>query len=122
MRYFTAALILLMSCSPEPEYVYVDNSLDFFLDKWWALGDNRLFEGDTCFYLDTKTNKLYQAWEGEGVGYEMADWEMREDHILVLDFNGYDAELSPHGSCGDFMLSAKVMSMSEETNLYKCDF
>jgi len=121
MRYLIFAFSFLVSCGPEPEYIYVDVPLDYFVDKWWALGDNPLFDENSCFLLDSERGNLYQFWEGENYSYKMATWEMKDDHILIIDYGGYDAELRPYGYCDDFTLSATVLSITQETNLYKCD-
>tara|TARA_R110001583_G_scaffold32239_12_gene110342 strand:- start:772 stop:1140 length:369 start_codon:yes stop_codon:yes gene_type:complete len=122
VRHLIFILIFLTSCGPRPEYIYVDISLEHFLNKWWALGDNPLFDENSCFLLDSNDQNLYQLWEGDDTSYKMATWEMHEDHILVLDYSGYDAELRPYGYCDDFTLSATVLSITQETNLYKCEF
>ena len=123
MKKIIWAFLFLMSCGEQKNVIYSDVPIEYFLDKKWALGDNPLFSEDICFYLESDNRIFYQYWPDEPyTQYAMASWQLEKDYILIIDYDGYDAELRPYGSGGDYTLSATIGGYTRETNLYKCEF
>ena len=119
MRY--TFLFLLLSCAGNQSVVYSDVPLEFFLDKWWELGENSFFEKDTCFYLDSESEEMLIDYPGYVV-YPAADWVYEDDHILLEDLDGFDISIHPYGSCGDYNVIASTSLFTEESKLYECEF
>jgi hypothetical protein len=119
-----ALLLILASCVVEPEVIYSEMPLDFFFDKWWALDDNIFFDGDTCFYLNSETNEILAHYPGSGpdTTYIQGDWTVENDLILLEDIYGYDISIQVYGACSDYNITISSGLMTEESNLYECDF
>jgi hypothetical protein len=122
MKRVLGALLLLTSC--QPNVIYSDFSMDFFFDKWWALGDNDFFEEGTCFLLDNENKEIwvhYPDWspyEGQVEG----EWSIEDDHILLEDIYGYDISIWAYGQCDDYSIVASSGVIVQESKLYKCEF
>ena len=119
MRYIF--LLLLLSCAGNKKVVYSDVPLEFFLDKWWELGENSFFEEDACFYLDSGGQEILIDYPGYAV-YSAADWIYEDNYILLEDLDGFDVSVQPYGSCGDYNVIASAGVFTEKSKLYECQF
>ena len=119
-----ALLFILASCVVEPEVIYSETPLDFFFDKWWALDDNIFFEEDTCFFLDSEANEILVHYPGgePNTGHAQGDWTAEDGFILLEDIYGYDISIQIYGTCNDYNITISSGPMTEESNLYECDF
>jgi hypothetical protein len=115
-------LIFLFFTSCAPTIIYSDHSVEFFLDKWWALGENDFFTDDVCFFLDSSNGEVWVHYL-EDEPYIAGSWLLEdEENILLEDIYGYDISIWPYGTCDDYNVVASSGIVTQQTKLYKCDF
>jgi hypothetical protein len=119
MRYIF--LLLLLSCVGNRNIIYSDVPPEFFLDKWWELGENQFFEAGTCFLLDSGSREILIDYP-DYFPYAAATWVYEDDYILLEDLDGFDVSLWLYGSCGDYSVIASTSLFVDESKLYECKF
>ena len=121
MKHLLGLLLLLLSCRPNVAHSEV--SVDFFLDKWWELGDNPLINDGTCFLLVSETNEIWVRYPEITPLYNLEGyWSLKEDHILLEDIYGYNISVWLYGACDDYNIFASSGLMAQESKLYNCEF
>jgi len=120
--YYLLMATMLSACTIGTEVHYSDVSLTFFLDTWWSIDHNKYFDDGTCFLLKTEDNTLRILDPIDGVEYvSTATWEIIDDYIFV-DGTGFELEISPYGTCGDYSVRISSDFSTQESSLYECDF
>lgn len=127
MKRVTSLLLMflvLSGCAEEPDQIYVGDELDFFVNKWWKLGQNPIVEEDNCYMLFEYTgNFLSKSREDQpNVGHILSTWTRYDDYISINNIYGLYLELTFSRKEEDLFVTVDLNSFSKETNLYNCDF